>query len=33
MDERFKENIDKHHPGTAKYVSDAIKIYCDKRQA
>ncbi len=28
-DERFKNNIDKHTPGTAKFVSEAIKIYCN----
>lgn len=27
-DERFKNNIDKHTPGTAEYVSEAIAIYC-----
>ena len=29
-DERFKNNIDKHTEGTAKFVSEAIKIYCTK---
>ena len=29
-DERFKNNIDKHGAGTAKYISKAIKIYCGK---
>ena len=29
-DERFKNNIDKHADGTAKFVSEAIKIYCRK---
>ena len=29
-DERFKNNIDKHTPGTAEYVSEAIKIFCSK---
>ena len=28
LDERFKENIDKHADGTAEFVSEAIKIYC-----
>ena len=28
-DERFKNNIDKHTPGTAEFVSEAIKIYCN----
>ena len=27
-DERFKNNIDKHGEGTAEYVSQCIKIYC-----
>lgn len=27
-DERFKENIDKHARGTADYISQAIRIYC-----
>lgn len=30
LDERFKNNIDKHAPGTASYVSQAIEIYCNK---
>ena len=29
-DERFKTNIDKHGDGTAKFISEAIKIYCSK---
>lgn len=28
LDERFKENIDKHGEGTAEFVRDTIKIYC-----
>ncbi len=28
-DERFKTNIDKHGNGIARYVSEAIKIYCN----
>ena len=28
-DERFKNNIDKHSPGTAKFVREAIEIYCN----
>lgn len=28
-DERFKNNIDKHTPGTADFISKAIKIYCN----
>ena len=27
-DERFKNNIDKHTPGTAYFISEAIKEYC-----
>ena len=30
LDERFKNNIDKHAIGTALFVSKAIKIYCNK---
>ena len=29
-DERFKNNIDKHTPGTAAFVSEAIATYCEK---
>ena len=29
-DERFKNNIDKHTPGTAAFVSQAIATYCGK---
>ena len=29
-DERFKNNIDKHTPGTAAFVSEAIIAYCGK---
>ena len=28
-DERFKNNIDKHSVGTAEFVSNAIKYYCE----
>ena len=28
LDERFKNNIDKHGKNTAQFVSDAIKIFC-----
>ena len=28
-DERFKNNIDKHADGTAEFISQAIKIYCN----
>lgn len=27
-DRRFKENIDKHGPGTAEFISKAIEFYC-----
>lgn len=30
LDERFKNNIDKHGDGTAELVSEAIKVYCRK---
>ena len=30
LDERFKQNLDKHSPGTAEFTSEAIKIYCSK---
>ena len=29
-DERFKTNIDKNGNGTAEFVSEAIKVYCNK---
>ena len=29
-DERFKNNIDKHAPGTAEFVSESIATYCKK---
>ena len=29
-DERFKNNIDKHTPGTAAFISQAITTYCKK---
>ena len=29
-DERFKNNIDKHTPGTAEFVSESIVTYCRK---
>ncbi len=28
LDERFKNNIDKHADGTAEYISEAIEFYC-----
>ena len=30
FDERFKNNIDKHSIGTAEFISNAIKVYCNK---
>ena len=30
FDERFKNNIDKHSVGTAEFISNAIKVYCNK---
>ena len=27
-DERFRENIDCHGDGTARFMSEAIKVYC-----
>ena len=29
MDERFKNNIDKYGSGTAEFVNEAIKVYCE----
>ena len=29
-DERFKTNIDKNGDGTAEFISEAIKVYCNK---
>ncbi len=29
-DERFTKNMDKYGVGTTKFMSDAIKVYCDK---
>ena len=29
-DERFKTNIDKNAIGTANFISEAIKVYCNK---
>ncbi len=28
LDERFKDNIDKHGEGTAEFIRDSIRIYC-----
>jgi len=30
-DDRFTENIDRHAPGTAAFMHDAIRIYCKKK--
>lgn len=30
LDDRFKNNIDKHTPGTADLISKAIQVYCQK---
>ncbi len=30
LDERFKDNIDKHADGTAEFICDAIEVYCGK---
>lgn len=30
LDERFKNNIDKHADGNAEFIRDAIGIYCGK---
>jgi hypothetical protein len=29
-DDRFKSNIDKHADGTARFICEAIEIYCRK---
>ena len=31
LDERFKNNIDKHGDGTADFISKSIDIYCNKK--
>lgn len=31
LDERFKNNIDRHAEGNAAYISDAIRAYCGKQ--
>ena len=28
-DERFRENIDRHAPGTAAFAAEAIRVYCE----
>lgn len=30
VDERFKNNVDKHTRGTAEFVREAIEIYCNQ---
>ena len=30
LDERFKNNIDKHGDGTAEFVREAVEVYCKK---
>ena len=30
LDDRFKNNIDKHADGTAAFISEAIALYCKK---
>lgn len=30
LDERFKNNIDRHADGNAQFISDAIRVYCGK---
>lgn len=30
LDERFKNNIDKHAEGTSGFIRDAIEVYCAK---
>ncbi|MET3293175.1 UNVERIFIED_CONTAM: DNA-binding transcriptional MerR regulator [Brevibacillus sp. OAP136] len=30
QDERFTKNIDKHHPGLAAFLRDAMHVYCDR---
>ena len=32
-DDRFTKNIDQHGEGTAAYVSECIKCYCEQRKA
>ncbi|MEE0810360.1 TipAS antibiotic-recognition domain-containing protein [Blautia sp.] len=29
-DKRFKKNIDKYADGTARFVNEAIEVYCHK---
>lgn len=31
-DERFTENLDRYGKGTAKHISDAIKVYCNENK-
>ena len=30
LDERFKKNIDKHADGTAEFIQEAVRVYCNK---
>lgn len=30
-DDRFRENIDRHTPGTATFTRDVIRVYCEKK--
>ena len=32
-DERFKENIDKYSEGTAEFVSNALSVFCNSKDA
>ena len=29
-DERFRQNIDRHGEGTARFICDAVEVYCKK---
>ncbi|MBR2054507.1 MAG: TipAS antibiotic-recognition domain-containing protein, partial [Clostridia bacterium] len=29
-DERFRQNIDRHGDGTARFICDAVEVYCKK---
>lgn len=31
-DERFTKNIDKYKEGLAKFLSDAMNVYCDNKK-
>ena len=32
LDERFRQNIDRHGEGTAQFICDAIGDYCERRK-